>query len=287
MTEDIFWQEEILFLKWELGNKPKTVEPIKSRNNFYFIKSLQKKISKNAMTNNSVINIDNYSFIANSHQSKFTKDQFTSTANTSEALIITKDISEENKMKHVVNNTANNNQNLDNDVERVRKNAIKVENQLKEIRKSLNKRYLNGQRKPNNQNQSECKVEDKTKWRKNTTLIVEGLIISGMGQQRLSINGIVKLRHFPGGATIKHMYDYIKRLLKKAHYNVILRCTNDTPNTVKGTNNGKATLTVNKVNEHLFALQLEIVDNSNIDVPGLNCGGLHETGTGKLAVNFI
>ena len=106
---------------------------MKSLNNFYFIKSLQKKISENVMTNNSVINIDNDSFIANSHQSKFTKDQFTSTVNTSEALRITKDISEKNKMKHVVNNTANNNQNLDNDVERVRKNAIKVENQLKEI----------------------------------------------------------------------------------------------------------------------------------------------------------
>ena len=85
------------------------------------------------------------------------------------------------------------------------------------------------------------------------------------------------------------MYDYITRLLKKAHDNVILRCTNDTPNTVKRTDNGKAALTVNKVNEHLSALQLDIVDNSNIDVPGLNCGGLHlnETGTDKLAVNFI
>ena len=38
------------------------------------------------MTNNSVINIDNDSSIANSHQSKFTKDQSTSTVNTSEML---------------------------------------------------------------------------------------------------------------------------------------------------------------------------------------------------------
>ena len=40
-------------------------------------------------SHNSVINIDNDSSIANSHQSKFTKDQSTSTANTNEALIIT------------------------------------------------------------------------------------------------------------------------------------------------------------------------------------------------------
>ena len=57
---------------------------------------------------------------------------------------------------------------MDNDVERVRKNAINVENQLKEIRKSLHQRYQNGQRKPNNQNQLECKVENNSRWRKNT-----------------------------------------------------------------------------------------------------------------------
>ena len=60
-------------------------------------------------------------------------------------------------------------------------------------------------------------------------------------------------------------------------------------NVVKRPNKRKVTLTVNKVNEHLSALQLNIVDNSNIIVTGLNRGGLHlnETGMGKLAVNFI
>ena len=139
------------------------------------------------MTNNSVINIDKNSSIANSHQSKFTKDQSTSTANTSEALIITEDISYKNKIKNDAGNTTSNNQNLDNDVERVRKNAINIENQLKEIRKSQHQRYQNGQRKPNNQNRLECKVEDKSKWRKNTTLIVGDSMISGIDQQRLSI----------------------------------------------------------------------------------------------------
>ena len=59
-------------------------------------------------------------------------------------------------------------------------------------------------------------------------------------------------------------------------------------NVVKWTDNGKATLTVNKVNEHLCALQSNI-DNSNINVTGLNRGGFHlnKIGTGKLAVDFI
>ena len=97
------------------------------------------------MTNNSVINLDNNSSIANSHQSKFKKDQSTSTANTSEVLIVIEDVSDKNKIKNGINNTTNNNQNLDNNVERVRKNATDVENQLKEIRKSMHQCYQNGQ----------------------------------------------------------------------------------------------------------------------------------------------
>ena len=46
-------------------------------------------------------------------------------------------------------------------------------------------------------------------------------------------------------------------------------------NVLKRTDNGKATLTVNKMNAHLPALQLDIVDNSNINVTGLNHSGLH------------
>ena len=53
----------------------------------------------------------------------------TSTAKNSEALMITEDICDKNKIKNDVNNTTNNNQNLDNDDERVRRNAINVENQ--------------------------------------------------------------------------------------------------------------------------------------------------------------
>ena len=95
----------------------------------------------------------------------------------------------------------------------------------------MHQRYQNGQRKPNNQNQSECKVEDERVWRKNTTLIVGDSIISGIDQQYLSVKGrITKVRSFPG-ATINDMYDYIKPLLKKATDNVILHVgTKDAPN---------------------------------------------------------
>ena len=139
MADDSFWREEILFLRRELENKQKTIDKLfnilHNDNNeitkqFFPDNNPAEKKSENVMTNNSVINIDNNSSIANS-----TKDQSTSTANTSEALIITEDICDKNKTKNDVNNTTNNNQNLENDDERVRKNAINIESQLKEIRK--------------------------------------------------------------------------------------------------------------------------------------------------------
>ena len=84
-----------------------------------------------------------------------------------------------------------------------------------EIRTSLHQQYQNVQRKPNNQNQSKCKVEDKNKWRKNTTLLVGYRMISGINQQSLSVKRrVIKVRSFSGG-TIDYMYDYIKPLLKK------------------------------------------------------------------------
>ena len=79
----------------------------------------------------------------------------------------------------------------------MRKNPINVENLLKEILKSLHQRYQDDQRKPNNKNQSECKVEDKSKWRKNTELFVGDSMISEIDEQRLSVKGrIVKIRSF-------------------------------------------------------------------------------------------
>ena len=55
------------------------------------------------------------------------------------------------------------------------------------------------------------------------------------------------------------------------------------------TDNGKTSLTVNKTNEHLHGLQMDIIDNGNINSNELNKGGLHlnPRGLGKLAISFI
>ena len=55
------------------------------------------------------------------------------------------------------------------------------------------------------------------------------------------------------------------------------------------TDNGKASLTVIKTNEHLHALQMDVINNGNITSNELNKGGLklNQKGLGKLAINFI
>ena len=129
----------------------------------------------------------------------------------------------------------------------------------------------------------------------------------------------VKVKYFPG-ATVEDMYSYITPLLKKCPKNIIFyigtnNTVNETSRTVllklfflKGfvekvlpdcnlcisnltlrTDNAKALLTVNNVNQHLSTLQLDIIDNNNISNAGLSRGGLHlnSQGLGKLSISFI
>ena len=60
-------------------------------------------------------------------------------------------------------------------------------------------------------------------------------------------------------------------------------------NLIYQSDNGKASLTKKNVNDHLDALNIDVVDNKNIDGNCLNNSGLHlnSTGYGKLAINFI
>ena len=145
-------------------------------------------------------------------------------------------------------------------------------------------------------------------------------MLSGIEERRIAKRDRkVKVKIFPG-ATIDDMYDYIKPLLKKCPDNIILHVgTNNTvnepskivlgklldlkkfiehtlpesnvviSNLITRIDNGKASLTVVKTNEHLHGLQMDIIDNGNITSNELNKGGLHlnPRGLGKLAINFI
>ena len=55
------------------------------------------------------------------------------------------------------------------------------------------------------------------------------------------------------------------------------------------TDNGNASLSLNKTNEHLYGLQMDITGDKNITSNELNKGGLHlnPRGLDKGAINFI
>ena len=56
-----------------------------------------------------------------------------------------------------------------------------------------------------------------------------------------------------------------------------------------GSGEGKATLTVNQLTNHLLQLNIDIVDNRNIISKHLSQKGLHlnESGSRRLAINFL
>ena len=144
-------------------------------------------------------------------------------------------------------------------------------------------------------------------------------MLAGIEQKRISGNRNIKVRIF-SSATTHDMYDYLKPLLKKNPDNIILHVgTNNSmnetsrdilnemlslknfieklcptckvirSNLIYRSDNEKASLTVKNVNDHLDALNIEVVDNKNIGGNCLNNSGLHlnSTGYGKLAINFI
>ena len=145
-------------------------------------------------------------------------------------------------------------------------------------------------------------------------------MLSGIEERRIAKRKRkVKVKNFPG-ATIDDMYDYIKPLLKKCPDNIILHVgTNNTvnepskivlgklldlkkfiehtlpesnvviSNLITRIDNGKASLTVTKTNEHLYGLQMDIIDNGNITSNELNKGGLHlnPRDLGKLAITLL
>ena len=59
------------------------------------------------------------------------------------------------------------------------------------------------------------------KWPKKTLLIASDSIMNDIDEKRLSRNWNVKVRCF-SGATVDHMKDYLKPLLKKEPDNIIL-----------------------------------------------------------------
>ena len=91
------------------------------------------------------------------------------------------------------------------------KSIITIENQLTEFRKKQQEKFTKIE-KPHVSPKSN---ENLYKWDRNTTLIVDDSILSGIEERRISQRDRkAKVKNFPG-AKIDAMYDYIKPILKK------------------------------------------------------------------------
>ena len=157
-------------------------------------------------------------------------------------------------------------------------------------------------------------------WPKNTILIAGDSMINGINEKRISTNfKSVKVRCFTGD-TIDDIYFNLIPLLRKKPATLVLHVgTNNSSNetsfqiydkllnlvhSIKENNpnchvvlsspidrldDGKAALTIKRLNSLLSESSLDIIDNSNIGHGFLGINGLHLNGhgVGKLALNFV
>ena len=326
-STNLFLQDEIVFLREELVNKQNTIDKLLQvlTVDSKTIKRDEQKISHkscqiNLLTEkfNSIdktINIFNDLRECVIAQSNKTKEISTQTEH------------EQNYVDdELLNNTSCDDVLANKNTKQKNAEAtINLENQLKEIRHIKHQNYTSNKyplQAPSTQS-SEIKypVDNVThKWSKNTTFIVGDSMISGIDETMISRKGrVVKVRPF-SGATIEDMYDYLKPMLRKCPDNIILHvgtnnaarepartvfdkllslksfiektlpnCKISMSNLIKRTDSNEAAKTMDKVNELLFTLQLDIVNNNNITKSELTRKGLHliDIGYGKLTVNFI
>ena len=157
-------------------------------------------------------------------------------------------------------------------------------------------------------------------WPKGTTVIMGDSIINGINEQRLSKNGsLVKVRHYPGASVDCMRYNImpifkkdpsnmiihigtksvleftsteilnkvlkLKTMMKEKlpHYNVLISVP-----TLR-LDDGKATLTISQLTNHLLELNIPLINNKNITSKHLSKKGLHLNGSGtrRLARNFL
>ena len=163
-------------------------------------------------------------------------------------------------------------------------------------------------------------ASEKRQWPNNTPLIVGDSIINGVLEEGLCGAGRnVKVRKFPGAAVDNLNHHIIPLLQKKPSHIMVHAETNDAYHSMSReilrkflnfksliqkklpdckvyiltptlpSNNGKATLTVNQLTNHLLQLNIDMVNNRNIISKHLSQKRLHlnESGSQRLVITFL
>jgi len=193
---------------------------------------------------------------------------------------------------------------------------LNFDEQLVDVRRKKHEHFI----KSRKNNADENSVKETThKWKKGTVLIIGDSMISGLDEKRLSAQGMIKVRTFPG-SKVEDLMDYVKPLFKKDPSKILIhvgtnnstnetsreiidkllilknhiklslpKCTVLMSNIIDRFDNAKAAITIKNFNQHLNELSVEIVENSNIGRDCLGKKGLHlnRKGSGKLAINIL
>ena len=153
-----------------------------------------------------------------------------------------------------------------------------------------------------------------------TTVIVGDSMLNSIVEEKLCGQGrLIKVKRFPG-STVDDLSHHIIPIIRKKPTNMIIHTgTNDAPSSTSReiqdnllklkalvneklpqckvwlstptlrTDNGKATLTVSQLVNHLLNLNIDVIDNRNIKNRHLSRKGLHlnDSGSKLLARNFL
>ena len=159
-------------------------------------------------------------------------------------------------------------------------------------------------------------------WKMGTVLIMGDSMLHGIDERRMSKNGLVKVRCFPGSTVADLKNFYMQPLLSKKPSHVIMHIgTNDAANKdstadiilnslldikkeieatlpnvtvtvstpIKRTDKSSAGKTIDELNRKIRSLRLSTVDNNNIGFKEIGRKGLHlnDKGVSKLASNLV
>ena len=220
-----------------------------------------------------------------------------------------------------MNNTSNNQKGSQQEMNNLNLRKTKsIEKQLNDVKMKKREEYYRSKSKLQSNAAKESITTEKGQWTKNTTLIVGDSIINSVLEEELcggSRN--VKFKNFPG-ATVDDLNQHIIPLLQKKPSHIIVHAgTNEAYHSTSReilnkllnfksliqdklpdckvfistptlrSDNGKATLTVNQLTNHLLQLNIDIVDNRNIISKHLSrkSSYLNESGSRRFAINFL